>query len=162
MSFIRSHTSSVQKCPISRSTEITSERATTPLIFTIDAHSPGNTQLTRLSADGPQQQMTRLVIEDFVAEMHRKHWTMNKRPLFTLDGCHASVLLPGDAWTVGADRIGFLVFPLLRHFASNSFLAPNGVHPRAGHLFAGPFRVWRLSEPFLPKKGRCESSVSKN
>jgi len=69
--------------------------------------------------------------------------------------------LPGDAWTVGADRIGFLVFPLLRHFASNSFLAPNGVHPRAGHLFAGPFRVWRLSEPFLPKKGRCESFVGK-
>ena len=99
--------------------------------------------------------MTRLVIEDFVAEMHRKHWTMNKkRPQFTLDGCHASVLLPGDAWTVGADRIGFLVFPLLRHFASNSFLAPNGVHPRAGHLFAGPFRVWRLSEQIPDKKGR--------
>ena len=57
-------------------------------------------------------------------------------------------LLPGDAWTVGADRIVFAVFPQLRHFASSSSLVPNGVHPpiedadnsvvRAGHLFGGP------------------------
>ena len=103
---------------------------------------PGNTRTTdkdecrRTAATDDS-----VVYEDFVAEMHRKHWTMNKkRPLFTLDGCHASALLPGDAWSVG-DRIVLTFFLEKadgRHFASSSSLVPNGVHPPAGHLFGGP------------------------
>ena len=40
-------------------TRIVSERATTPLAFTADAHSPSNTRTTdKAESDGPQQQMS--------------------------------------------------------------------------------------------------------
>jgi len=46
-------------------TRIVSERATTPLAFTADAHSPSNTRTTdKAESDGPQQQMSRSVNEN--------------------------------------------------------------------------------------------------